>query len=195
MIHRRLLLGVGMLFIVGMFSGMVTTELNPADDIVVSQQGTVSSIPNKTLDAQHKPPRGNNSYYQQFKVPRFFKNPINADVFSAEYIDAGDFYDERSEYMENHKNGKTYYRDVWAFGDRNAFFNMHNISSWDAMNISEWQATHVSPIEYFNERAVLEVYQESGDNEITLSAVPETGLLATLSLGLLAVGLKKCITV
>ncbi len=195
MIHRILLLGVGMLFVVEIFSGMVTTALNPTDDIVVSQQWNASSRPYKTLDTQYnKLQRDNHSYYQQFKVPRFAKKPINADVFSAEYIGADDFYDERNKYMENHKNGKTYYRDIWAFGDRNVFFNMRNISSWSAMNMSELQATHVTPIEYFNERAVLEIYQEFGDNEINLSAVPEPGLLAMLGWGLLAVGLKKRIT-
>lgn len=117
MIHRILLLGVGILFVIEMFSGMVTTALNLTDDIVVAQQWAANSMPYKTLDVQqHKPERGNNSYYQQFKVPKFSKNPINADIFSSEYIDVGDFYYERNKYMENHKNGKTYYRDVWAFG-------------------------------------------------------------------------------
>jgi hypothetical protein len=129
--------------------------------------------------------------------------PINTDIFSSEYIDADNFYVERNKNLHNHKNSETYYRDVWAFGnrdvwdfgDRGAFFYMHNIDSWNSINMSEVPEVYVNPVEYFEERAFLEVSQIFGDKKINTYTVPDPCLFSMLGFGLLAIRFKKRMTV
>ncbi len=190
MIQRILLLTMALLFIVEIFSGAISKTLIPAKGILVHEKASeLASY--KTLSKERASGKYQGGYKVWFDMPQFAKNVNNTDILVTEYFDVDNIQDTYHGNMDGYVNRKIYGGRFWYFYDRNAFLGIRQVDLWDSVNIESLQVSYALTVEYFNEQAVLGIYQVPINNIGISSTVPEPELLVMLAVGLLGICYKK----